>query len=50
MVYPRDVNGVRQVLEPTYNRSGALESARIDGETRVENIAYNARASASCWL
>ncbi|MEZ4458723.1 MAG: RHS repeat-associated core domain-containing protein [bacterium] len=43
MIYPRDVNGVRQVLKTTYNNAGALESATIDGQTRVENIAYNAR-------
>ena len=42
-LYPQDVTGKRAKLTPTYNRSGALQSVALDGETYVERIAYNAK-------
>ena len=41
--YPLDVDGRRQLLRPRYNRAGALESVRLDDETYVDRIAYNAK-------
>jgi RHS repeat-associated protein len=43
MIYPEDVENQRRKLIPHYNRSGALESVGLDGETFVERIAYNAK-------
>lgn len=43
MQYPRDVDGSRKTLNPTYNRAGALERINLDGATYVERIAYNAK-------
>jgi RHS repeat-associated protein len=43
IIYPADVNGHRAVLVPRYNRAGALEHVGLDGDTYVEQIAYNAR-------
>lgn len=41
--FPADVSGQRLVLEPTYNRAGALEQARLDREVYVQKVAYNAK-------
>ncbi|MEO8128239.1 MAG: RHS repeat-associated core domain-containing protein [Bryobacteraceae bacterium] len=41
--YPADVTGTRQELLPRYNRAGALESVKLNAETYVERIAYNAQ-------
>ncbi|GEO13532.1 SpvB/TcaC N-terminal domain-containing protein [Microvirga aerophila] len=41
--YPRDVNGGRKLLEPTYNRAGMLQSVALNGASYVRHIAYNAR-------
>jgi RHS repeat-associated protein len=41
--YPADVNGHRAMLEPVYNRAGALEQVKLDGALYVERLAYNAR-------
>jgi RHS repeat-associated protein len=41
--YPKDVDGQRKQLTPTYNRAGALESVKLNNETYVERIAYNAK-------
>lgn len=43
MLYPEDVDGNRKALMPTYNRAGALESVKLNVETYVERIAYNAK-------
>lgn len=43
MTYPQDVNGDRKVLQPLYNRAGALEKVTLDGQTYVERLAYNAK-------
>ena len=43
MLYPEDVEGNRAELLPTYNRAGALEQVKLDGDIYVERIAYNAR-------
>jgi len=43
MQYPQDVEGNRQELHPEYNRAGALERIALNGETYVEQIAYNAK-------
>ncbi|MGN6645402.1 MAG: RHS repeat domain-containing protein, partial [Cytophaga sp.] len=43
VTYPEDVNGERKVLTPTYNRSGALTSVAMDGDTYVDRIAYDAK-------
>jgi YD repeat-containing protein len=43
MQYPKDVDGNRKTLTPTYNRAGVLESVKLDGETYVARIAYNAK-------
>ena len=43
MQYPKDVDGNRKALMPTYNRAGVLESVKLDGDTYVERIAYNAK-------
>jgi RHS repeat-associated protein len=43
MLYPNDVDGDRKALIPTYNSAGALESVKLDNETYVERISYNAR-------
>ena len=43
LVYPRNVNGHRQVLELGYNRAGMLEQLALDGEPFVEHIAYDAK-------
>jgi RHS repeat-associated protein len=41
--YPTDVNGQRALLEPTYNRAGALEQVALDRDIFVQRIAYNAK-------
>ena len=41
--YPRDVDNERKVLQPRYNRAGALENVIFDGDVHVERIAYNAK-------
>lgn len=43
MEYPEDVEGKRKALVPHYNRAGALESVKLNVETYVERIAYNAK-------
>jgi RHS repeat-associated protein len=39
---PLDQDSERKLVEPTYNRSGAMESISLDGEVYVSRIAYNA--------
>jgi RHS repeat-associated protein len=41
--YPQDVEGVRRMLRPRYNRAGALEAVVLNGEIYVAHIAYNAK-------
>ncbi|MBE7385210.1 MAG: VCBS repeat-containing protein [Leptolyngbya sp. SIO1E4] len=41
--YPKDVEGNRKLLRPTYNRAGGLEQVTLDGQIYVERIAYNAK-------
>lgn len=42
--YPQVVDGPsRKKLTPGYNRAGALERVKLDGDTFVERIAYNAK-------
>lgn len=41
--YPRDVDNERKLLQPHYNRAGALEAITFDGDLSVERIAYNAK-------
>ncbi len=43
VIYPEDVTGQRPVLIPGYNRAGGLERVMLNGETFVEQIAYNAK-------
>ena len=43
MKYPVDIGGVRQQLRTHYNRAGTLESVKLNSETYVEHIAYNAK-------
>ncbi|MGQ9869924.1 hypothetical protein [Leptodesmis sp.] len=43
MRYPQDVNQVRQVLVPEYNRAGALDKVSLNNQVYVERIAYNAK-------
>lgn len=43
MRYPEDVEGRRRLLQPHYNRAGALAGVTLDGETYVSHIAYNAK-------
>lgn len=43
MLYPEDVDGNRKALMPTYNRAGVLENVKLDSETYVERITYNAK-------
>jgi RHS repeat-associated protein len=43
VIYPEDVTGQRPVLVPGYNRAGGLEQVMLNGETFVEQIAYNAK-------
>ena len=40
---PRDVDGVRKVLSPRYNRSGALEHVELDDDVFVDRVAYDAK-------
>jgi YD repeat-containing protein len=40
---PKDINGHPARLTPTYNRAGALEAVKLDNDTYVEHIAYNAK-------
>jgi RHS repeat-associated protein len=40
---PADAVGTRSVLEPSYNRAGAVESLSLDGTAHIRHIAYNAR-------
>lgn len=39
---PRDVEGRRRELRPTYNRAGALECVHLDESVYVDRIAYDA--------
>lgn len=41
---PRDVDGRRRAIRPTYNRAGRLERVHVDEDLYVDRIAYNARA------
>jgi len=41
--YPNETGGNRAVLQPIYNRAGALEQLQLDGEVYVQRIAYNAK-------
>jgi RHS repeat-associated protein len=41
--YPQDVTGERKLLQPTYNRAGALERVALGTEVQVDHIAYNAK-------
>ncbi|MBV7332280.1 VCBS repeat-containing protein [Chloroflexi bacterium TSY] len=43
LAYPEGVTGQRQVLQPHYNRAGALEQVALDDATYVDHIAYNAK-------
>ncbi|MCI0728150.1 MAG: discoidin domain-containing protein, partial [Chloroflexi bacterium] len=43
MRYPQAVDGARKLLQPYYNRAGALERVELDGTIYVERIAYNAK-------
>lgn len=43
IIHPEAVTGQRPVLVPGYNRAGALERVTLNGETFVEQIAYNAK-------
>jgi RHS repeat-associated protein len=43
MHFPQDVDGERKVLNPIYNRAGALESVMLGGTSYVKHIAYNAK-------
>src|SRR5207253_1641475 len=43
LYYPKDVEDARQALTPNYNRAGALESVKLNADTYVERIAYNAK-------
>ncbi|MDX8126804.1 SpvB/TcaC N-terminal domain-containing protein [Methylomonas sp. OY6] len=43
MQYPKDVNGQRQELLPIYNRAGGLAQVKLNGQTYVQQIAYNAK-------
>jgi RHS repeat-associated protein len=43
VLYPKDVEGVRRELRPTYSGAGALQRVTLDGETFVERIAYDAK-------
>ncbi len=47
MRIPRDVLGQRRLLQPRYNRAGALEGVSLDGETYVAHIAYSAKGKRS---
>lgn len=41
--FPEDADGERKELLPDYNRAGALESVRMDGDEYVRHIAYNSK-------
>jgi RHS repeat-associated protein len=41
--YPQSVDGQRKVLQPHYNRGGALEKVTLDNTAFVERIVYNAK-------
>jgi RHS repeat-associated protein len=43
MTYPEDVETERKEFVPTYNRAGALESVKMNGNDYVNHIAYNAK-------
>jgi RHS repeat-associated protein len=43
IILPASVTGERARLVPRYNRAGALDAVRLDGEDYVKRIAYNAR-------
>ena len=40
---PQDVTGTRNVIEPLYNRAGALDRLTLNGAICVARIAYNAK-------
>ncbi|MBW7885273.1 MAG: RHS repeat-associated core domain-containing protein [Caldilineaceae bacterium] len=43
ITYPKDARGNRAHLAPLYNRSGALQSVKLDGVAYVDSITYNAK-------
>jgi RHS repeat-associated protein len=43
VTYPADINAVRKVATPTFNRAGALEKVEFDGTPYINHIAYNAK-------
>ncbi|MFN2428819.1 MAG: hypothetical protein ABR574_02305 [Cryomorphaceae bacterium] len=43
LYYPKDRANQRKVLEPTYNKGGALYSVKLGGTDYVDEIGYNAR-------
>src|SRR5690606_17872477 len=40
--YPNDRDNTRKVMEPTYNKGGALLSLKMDSTDYVKEVAYNA--------
>lgn len=40
---PADVSTGRKIVEPTYNRAGAMESISLDSTVYVSRLAYNAK-------
>jgi hypothetical protein len=43
IIYPEDVENRRRQIIPHYNRAGTLDRVRLDDDTFVEHIAYNAK-------
>ncbi len=43
LYYPKDRANQRKILEPTYNKGGALYSVKLGGTDYVGEIGYNAR-------
>jgi len=43
LVYPKAVDGTRRTMRAAYDQSGALESIRLDAQTVIERLAYDAR-------
>lgn len=43
LMLPRDVEGLRRTLHPTYNRAGGLVRVLLDDTVYLERIAYNAK-------
>ncbi len=40
---PEDVSNARKVVTPSYNRSGGMESVKLDTDEFISRIAYNAK-------